>query len=346
MAENTGYSKSQAAKSLGITTKELEKRAKDAGFDNTEEYWNSIGGSSAPLIEAISKQMVEYDRQLEELSPYLSLTDEEKQAFLDKALVEITPYYDKKTAEIQAGIQEGKLRTAEDILSQTREIEQEISNQLASFDLSQAKTEEEFVNKLADITATKDEDLTQRRLDFQQRMEIMKSNQIQSGVLTSGIGAKKRAESTDIENLAQQALERRSQASATALETAKKYTIDQIELARKGAEEERIRKIGSPEEAAATRQSAMGTLGISDISQLPSEKEITRLRSERNVTPITGTTSLTDLEEEKARAREATAQELQADELSRRESEYGMTRDQILAERAKKASQISALRGY
>jgi len=74
------YSKSDAAKSLNISGDELKRRAKAAGFSDTESYYNSIGGASAPLIESISKQMVEFDRQIEELTPYLSLSDEEKQA--------------------------------------------------------------------------------------------------------------------------------------------------------------------------------------------------------------------------------------------------------------------------
>jgi hypothetical protein len=45
------YSKSAYAKSLGISTGELESKARDAGFKTTEEYYNSQGGSSGGMID-------------------------------------------------------------------------------------------------------------------------------------------------------------------------------------------------------------------------------------------------------------------------------------------------------
>ena len=342
------YSKSKMAASLGITPDEFKRRAKKAGFSSTEEYWNYIGGASAPLIEAISKQMVDMDRQIEELAPYLSLSAEEKQAFLDKALQEITPYYDRKTAELNASLQAGKVRTAEDILNYIRTTEEETTSLLSKYNLESAQNEEEFINRIADITSTKGEDIAAKTEDYRQRMEILKFDQIQKGVLTSGIGAKTRAEQDAQKQMQLSQIERGAQAQTTTAETTQKYNIEQIQLARQAAEQARVRAIGTPAEVDYTKQQAMQTAGITDPTQLKSPQELARLRAESGVVSETDASKLTELEAEKLRAREATAQELQAGELGIKEAQYGMTRDQILAERAKKAAQVAALnpRGY
>jgi uncharacterized small protein (DUF1192 family) len=340
------YSKSASAAKLGISKSEFEKRAKAAGYSDTESYWDSIGGDSAPLVQEITKQVVELDRQIDELTPYLSLTDQEKQAFLDKAIEQITPYYERKKGEIEAGIKEGKVRTAEDILTNIRQVEEETKAELARFDLTTAETEEDFLNKIADITTSKDEDITVKREDYRQRIENLKVSQIQQGTLTSGIGAKKREEQERLKALEESIIQRKAETSATALETAKKFTIDQVALARQAAEQQRIRKIGTPAEVASTTASALETTGLQDINQLKSPEEIARLRAERGIKPLTDNTALPELEAERQKAGIATQQELQADELARRKATYGAQITKIKAEQAKKASQVSALRGY
>jgi len=345
MAKGT-YSKTDAAKSLNISKEELVKRARAAGFSDTESYYDSIGGVSAPIIEAISKEMVELDRQIDELTPYLSLTDEEKQAFLNKAIEQITPYYDRKTAELEASLKEGKVRTAEDILTNIKQIDEETKAELANYDLRTAQTEEDFLNRLADITSTKDEDIAVKREDYRQRLETMKANQIQQGTLTSGIGAKKRAEQERLKAMEEAIIARKAETDVTAIDTAKTQTIEQYQLARKAAEEQRIRKIGTPSEVASTTAQALQTTGLTDINQLQSPEELARLRAERGINPSYDSTQLAELQAEKSKAGVATQQELQADELARREQTYGLQRDKIMAERAKKAAQVSALRGY
>lgn len=347
----SSYSKSKFAKELGISGSELEKRAEAGGFPSTEAYWVSMGGSSWRLVQEIQKQVVELDRQIDELTPYLSLTDQEKQAFLDKAIEQITPYYERKKGEIEASLKEGKVRTAEDILTNIKQIEEETKAELSSLDLTTAQTEEEFLNKLADITTSKDEDIAVKREDYRQRLENMKVEQIQQGTLTSGIGAKKRAEQERLKALEESIVQRRAEADAQQAETARKYTIDQVALARKAAEEQRIRKIGTPSEVASTTAQALQTTGLQDISQLKSPEELARLRAERGINPLyaQGTSAdnnLLELEAEKQKAGIATQQELQADELARREATYGAQITKIKAEQAKKASQVSALRGY
>ena len=341
-----GYSKSQAAKSLGISGDELKRRAKAAGFSDTESYYNSVGGSSAPIVESITKQIVELDRQIDEMTPYLSLTDQEKQAFLDKAIQQITPYYENKKAEIEASLKEGKVKTAEDILTSIRQVDEETKAQLANFDLAQAQTEEDFLNRIADITSTTSEDLATKREDYRQRLEILKANQVQSGTLTSGIGAKKRTEQETLKAMEEAAIQRKAQAETTGVQTQEKYNLQNIALARQAAEQARIRKIGTPSEVASTQSAAMQTAGLNDIGQLKSPGELARLRAERGISPSDDRTQLTSLEGQRQRAGVATQQELQADELARRQQEYGSQIDKIKAEQARKASQISSLRGY
>ena len=340
------YSKGDASKSLGISREELASRAKKAGFDSTEEYYNSIGGVSAPIIEAISKEMVALDRQIDELTPYLSLTDEEKQAFLNKAIEQITPYYDRKTKELEASLKEGKVRTAEDILGNIKTIDEETKAELAKYDLSQAQTEEDFLNRLADITSTKNEDIAVKREDYRQRIETLKANQIQSGTLTSGIGAKKRAEQERLKSMEEAMIARKAETDTTAITAAKTQTIEQYQLARKAAEEQRVRKIGTPSEVASTQAQALQTAGLTDINQLKSPEELQRLRAERGITPSFDQTQRPELQAERQKAGVATQQELQADELARREQSYGLQRDKITAERADKARRLSTLRGY
>lgn len=329
------YNKLKAEGKSESTSKSFAKIKKQLQADPTYQ-----------LVKTISNQVVELDRQIEELTPYLSLTDQEKQAFLDKAIEQITPYYNRKQAEIEAGIKEGKVRTAEDILTNIRTTEEETKAELAGFDLTTAQTEEDFLNKIANITSTKDEDIAVKREDYRQRLENMKVQQIQQGTLTSGIGAKKRAEQESAKALEESIIQRRAEASTIEAETAKTQTIDQYALARQAAEQQRIRKIGTPAEVASTQAQAMQTAGITDITQLKSPEELARLRAERGIQPIYDQTQLPELQAEKQKAGIATQQELQADELARREAEYGAQITKIKAEQAKKAASITSLRGY
>ena len=363
-----GYNKTDAAAALGISKEELEVRSKAAGFSDTESYVRSLSGATpttpaapatptgptgpteaeitAALIDTITQQMVEFDRQIDELTPYLSLTDQEKQAFLDKAISEITPYYDRKKAELDASIREGKVRTAEDILTNIKQVEEETTQTLAKYDLTSAQTEDEFLKRLADITSTFGEDISLKEQDYKQRLELTKFNQVKQGILTSGIGAKKVAEQERAKQLEEQIMSRRAEESKIEATANKTYTLDQITLARKAAEEQRIRLIGTPAEAASTKAAAANTLGISDPNQIASPEEIARRRAESGITPSYDTTKYGDLAAEKITAGIATQQELQADELARRQAEYGAQIDKIKAQQAQKAASLTALRGY
>jgi hypothetical protein len=328
------YDRLKAAGKTLSNSKEFAKVYKQLKADPTYQ-----------LVNELTKQVVELDRQISDI-PAVELTDQEKAAFLNKAIEEITPYYNSKRAEIEAGIKEGKVRTAEEILTTQREVEESAKEALAKFDLNQAETEEDFLNQLADLTSTTNEEMVAKKTDFKQRIEDLKVDQVQSGILTSGIGRKAVGEEQDIASLEEQALLRGSEAQKTKLESAKKYNLESIQLARKAAEAERVRQIGTPEEAAATQQSALQTAGYSSLSELPSATELLRLQKERGISPIDDKTALTDLERERIKAQEATKEELEEDELARRDVEYQAQLRKIEAEKAAKASKLSAVRGY
>ena len=335
------YSKSKAAKSLGLGKKEFEKKARKAGFDNTEDYWNSIGGNSAPLQQEITKQIVDLMRQHDELLGPLGLTDEETQMFLEKAIAEIQPYYDRKSAEIEAGIKEGKVQSAEKILLNIREVEEEVTSQLAYYDLRTAETEEDFLDRISDITATSEEDLGIKRNQWSQRLEDVKASQVQGGTLTSGIGGIERGKEETTRDLELSRIERKSEAESARVTTQKKYDVENIRLAREKAEQDRIRKIGDPGQTAATRAASRETLGLGEGEELGSVAEVQRKRDERDITPLTGRESLfTELEEKRRIAIESRKQELQAGELAPREVERGFQRDKILSEAARKRSEL------
>jgi len=123
------YSKGDFAEALGVTRGELEDMAKEAGFDTTEAYYNFIGGPTGVIKQEIIDQIVELDRELATLGS-VGLTQAEKDAFLQKAIDRVSGYYDNKVAEIEAGVREGKLRTAEDVLMYTREVGNEVRETL------------------------------------------------------------------------------------------------------------------------------------------------------------------------------------------------------------------------
>jgi len=168
-------------------------------------------------------------------------------------------------------------------------------------------------------------------------MESLKANQVQQGILTSGIGAKKRGEVTTQQQMEEQALERKSQLATQTAETARKYTLDQVKLGRQAAEQARARAIGGQTEADYTKEQAMKTAGITDINQIGSAAELARKQTERGISPIYDKTALTDLNAQKVQARESTAQELQNDELARRQQEYGLIQQKLARKRAEYA---------
>jgi len=55
------YSKGDFANSLGISRKELENKAKDAGFNTTEAYYNSTGGTGTTQADIQAREQGQMD---------------------------------------------------------------------------------------------------------------------------------------------------------------------------------------------------------------------------------------------------------------------------------------------
>ena len=329
------YSKSEFAKELGVSPQEVAKRAKAAGFDSTEDYYNSLGGPAWRITEAIKNELVALDRQLHSLGP-LSLSDEEIETFLNKAIQEVQPYYDRKSEEINTQLAEGKIRTAEDQLFYIQNVEQEIGELFQHYDLSTAQTEEEFANRLGALTSRTEDEIESKTYDWKQRIEDVKFNQIQQGIFSSGIGGEKRQELAERKETEVGNIQQRSQEQQTELDTARKYDIENIRLARESAQQRRIQQIGTPEETERLKQDAMSLTG----GPIGPQADLARQRAERGIAPIYNTQALTDLEEERRGRVLSRHQELQDTEKAIRDETFNKQREQILAERAKKQSQL------
>ena len=311
----------------------------DEWNDRQLNRWGSTEDQSDKLIDEISDAIIELENQLNDI-PGVSLSQEEMDSFLEKAIEQVTPYYDTKKAEIEAGIKEGKTQAAEDILTDIRNIKAEVGEALQSLDISKAETEEEFVNTLADITSSRDEDIASKRFEWGERIKDAKQGQVETGVLTSGIGRKDIGNLESRQQAEQQAVERSAGAEETSLETGQKFDLERIALARQTVQRQREQQLGTASQEAETTSGALGTLGLSDMGQLPSETELARQRAERN-TSVYRPEALTDLGEEKSRAVESRKLSLQGEELSARQQREQAERNKIQSQISKKKTQLS-----
>ena len=323
----------------------------------TYRLWNDEGKRRVEQIGAGQASQLEADEQLKkeisdivtELDAKLSdtrlgLTDEERDAFLAKAIEQVKPYYDKKRGEIEKGISTGKIRDAEDVLASIRTVREDTESLLSKYDIDRAETEEELVNTLSDITATKDESLDAKKAEWTERIRNVKMGQVQTGTLTSGIGRGRVGELLGRETAEKEAIERRAGAAETETQTAAKYDLQKIALARKSAEQERVRKIGAPGQEAATTQAALGTAGLAGMGELPSLAEMARRRGAEPTT-IYRPEALTELTEEQRRAGEAQAMEFETEEKAIRASEYDILKKKTLADLAKQYSSTALATG-
>jgi hypothetical protein len=316
------YSKSKAASSLGISKKEFEKRADNAGFDNTEDYWNSIGGNSAPIRQEIEKQILALDRQLDELPSQL-LDEEERETLLNKAISQVQVWYDDKSADMESGLREGKIQSAEDQIVFLRETEQEISEQLAEYDLAESENEEEFINRISALTARTEDEVASKTVQWRDRIENLKFEQVQKNTLTSGGAGIERRKLEEKGTAEVDALKERSAEEATSLETSKKYNLEQIKLARESSQKRRIQSIGTPEETEAQKAAARDTLDLKAGESLGSRAEIEAGRTGRDVSPLKNAAQRRkDLETDRLERVESRRGELISDESAIKKREY------------------------
>ena len=119
---------------------------------------NSVSAQSAEdeLKKNIINTIIDLDNKLAGLQG-VSFTQQEQDNFLNQALELVTPYYTTQKGILEAGVKEGKIRNMEDLAISMRDLQAGLEKTLSGLDISQAKTEEDFVNRLADITSTKEE---------------------------------------------------------------------------------------------------------------------------------------------------------------------------------------------
>ena len=296
------------------------------------------------IIKTLTKQLIEMDKQIQELTPHLALTDEEKDAFFESAIAQIEPWYQEKVARIEESAAEGKIQTAEDTLLMMRDVEEESTNLLARWDLTRAETEEEFIDNISELTSRVGDDLTEKRLQWGQRLENVKLGQIQKGIFSSGIGAKKRAVEEQLKETELGSIERRGEEERISLERGQKYNLQQIQLSRQAAEQDRIRRIGTPEAAGELAGQARETLGLGAGEQLGGQAQIESSRVQRGISPIYagGAQQLRDLEEDRGTRVLSRRGELIAGEEAIRKETWGAQLDKINAEQAKKARQLKS----
>jgi len=328
-----------------MIAKAEQMEAEGATYSNNRKYAELKEAIDAHpldgLVETLKKEIIGLDRQLDNLGP-LSLTDEEKQAFLDKAIESIAPYYDKKTAEVEQRLEEGEFQTAYETLDMIRDVEREVGDLLSEYDLSQAETEEDFANKLGALTAQTDDAVETKQRYWRQKVETEKRNQIKRGIFSSGIGKKERERLTGEKEFETGNILERSEEQQAQLETGKRFNLDNIRLAREAAQQRRIDLIGTPDERAQEQQDSLSTLGYESIGQLPSDAEWNYRSDNTGYTPLYDRSKLTDLEEQRRTATLSRAGEYEEGELGRRDYEYEQSRKQILAERAKKAKSLNS----
>lgn len=296
------------------------------------------------LQRSIVGIITELESKLDTIDNSLVLTDEERQQFLEKAIEQVTPYYEQKKAEIEAGIREGSVRTAEDTLLAIRQVQDDTRNLLQKFDVDQAQTEEEFLNNMAYATSRKDQDLNYKRVEWKQRIENAKMNQVQTGIFASGVGRKKLGDLAEQQQMDVNAINSDYQNKVTGLETDKKYNLEQITMAREAAERDRIAKIGTPEQVASLTNDARTTLGLQEGQDIGSAVQVQADRANRNI-PIYNPTDLTTLNEQRTTAVESRNQELQSNELAVREQREKANREKILGELAYQRSRLGTM-GY
>jgi hypothetical protein len=346
-----GFSKSETAKQLGISSSELEKRARKAGYKKTGDYVAANGGVAGLITkkfkDSITKQIVEIDRQLDSFG-VVGLTQEEKDTFLQKAIADIQPYYDSETEKIQQGLREGRIQSAEDALTTIRTVEEQTANTLAKYDLSTSQTEEELIQRLGDITSTANEDVQMKTMQWRDRIESTKLNQIQQGSFQTGMDAQKRQELATQQQLDIGQTERKAQVAATAEQTNAKYTLQGIQLARESAQQLRERQIGAPAQTEAQKQAALGTLGYTDMSQLPNATALEAQRNARGYTPISqaqGTEKLANLAQQKTVDTLSTQQEFEKQRLAEQQATIDAQKKKLLSEKASKSLQLGNYAG-
>lgn len=306
------------------------------------ESGRAVGSLTPFLVDDISKQIIELEDKLANI-PGVSLSQAEMDAFLEKAIAEVEPYYNKKKAEIEQGIKEGKIRNAEDTLMLLRQVNTDVTNTLSKYDIDQAQSEEEFINTMSEITSARDENLETKRFEWKSRLDNAKQDLVSKDIYDSGIGRK---EVNDLQTRQQQELSsinRIADESVTKEQTAQKFNLERISLARKAVADDRKRRIGDETQSAELENKARADIGLGTNDPLASDAELLYNRDARGITPRSPE-DITNLEEERRKAVESRKLSLQQEELDIRKSQEEAQRKAIQSEIASRQRQMNSLR--
>lgn len=310
---------------------------------NDIQSGKAVGDLRPFLVEEVSNQLIELEDKLNKI-PGVSLTQQEQDAFLQKAIDQITPYYDAKMAEIQKGIKEGFIRTAEDTLNLIAQVKNEVKTSFQKYDIDEAQTDQEFVEKMADITSAEGEAVDAKKFEWAQRLEDARATLGKKGILSSGIGQKQISDLKMRMEDEKAAIARRAEQAKTEATTVKKFSLDRVALARQQITDERKRRIGDPDQTAAMEAKARADAGLSTDQNL-SEADILNRRQERN-TKVYDPTALTALGEERSQAQESRFISLKQEETDKRLAQEKSQREAINSQIAAKQRELQNVRGY
>lgn len=332
--------KKYAVRDNGNGTRRVEERTPTP---NDIRSGNASGGNTKQiLVNEISQQLIELEDKLAQI-PNVSFTQQEKDAFMQKAITDITPWYEKTKADIEKGIKEGKIRTAEDTLALVARVKMDVKNSFQKYDIEEAQTEEEFTQKLAEITSDSEEAVETKKYEWTQRLNDAKLGLEKSGIYSSGIGQKKLADLQARQEAEKAALERRTEVAKQQQETVKKFSLDRVAIARQAITDDRKRRIGDPVTTAQLETGAKAELGLGADQEIGSEADLAYQREQRN-TKVYDPTALDALEEDKYSRQASKFQTIQTEEKDARESEYESQRKVLLAQQAKKQLELNSYR--
>lgn len=324
----------------GNGTRRVEERTPSP---NDVRSGNVYGGNTKQiLVNEISNQMIELEDKLAKI-PNVTFSQQELDAFMQKAIAEITPYYEKKKLEIEKGIKEGKVRTAEDTLALISRVKMDVKNSFAKYDIDEVETEEEFVQKLAEITSSSTEAIETKTYEWTQRLDDAKLGLEKSGISSSGIGMKKIADLKARKEMEQAAIERRTEQAKAEQETVKKFSLDRVAIARKAITDDRLRRIGDPVATGQLESGAKGEIGLGADEEIGSEADIAYRRQQRD-TKMYDPTALDALDENKRTAQETTFTDIKQSEEDARQSEYESQRKAIQSQISKKQMELNSYR--
>jgi hypothetical protein len=114
------YSKSSFAKQLGISSKELEKRARDAGYGTTEEYYMATGGSGKTPQDVINDIFKVQEEQIKKETSFVNQYLTTNPFAFDEALAtqsataEFEPYYSEALNDYLADIETKRVSVEDD----------------------------------------------------------------------------------------------------------------------------------------------------------------------------------------------------------------------------------------